>query len=46
MGTAKSHAVLEMLAGSADLQPGEKLRLEPAGGGEPKPPRSVAFLQK
>ena len=45
-GPRKSHAVLELLAGSADLQPGEKLRLEPAGRGEQKPPRTVAFLQK
>ncbi len=45
-GPRNSHAVLEVLAGSADLQPGEKLRLEPAGGGEAEPPRSVAFLQK
>lgn len=45
-GPRKSHAALEVLAGSADVQPGEKLRLEPSGGGEAKPPRSVAFLQK
>ena len=32
-GPRKSHAVLEVLAGSADLQPGEKLRLEPADEG-------------
>ena len=38
-GPRKSHAVLEVLAGSADLQPGEKLRLEPAGGEQSKPPR-------
>ena len=29
-GPRGSHAVLEVLAGSADLQPGEKLRVEPA----------------
>ncbi len=45
-GPRKTHAVLEVPAGSAALQPGEKLRLEPAGRGEQKPPRSVAFLQK
>ncbi len=45
-GPKESHAVLEVPAGSVDLQPGEKLRLEPVGGVEAKPPRSVAFLQK
>ena len=30
LGPRKSHAVLEVVAGSADVQPGEKLRLEPA----------------
>ena len=44
-GPPKSHAVLEVIAGSADLQPGEKLRLERTAG-ESSPPRSVAFLQK
>lgn len=29
-GPRGSHAVLEVLAGSADLHPGEKLRIEPA----------------
>jgi uncharacterized membrane protein (UPF0127 family) len=30
LGPRGSRAVLEVLAGSADLQPGEKLRIEPA----------------
>ncbi len=37
LGPRGSHAVLEVLAGSADVQPGEKLRIEPA---------SRHFLQK
>ena len=45
-GPRKSHAVLEMIAGSADLQPGEMLRLEPADGAASTPPKSVAFLRK
>ena len=31
-GPRKSHAVLEMPAGTTELQPGEALRLEPADG--------------
>ena len=46
LGPRKSHAVLEVIAGSADVQPGEKLRLEPTGGVDATPPKSVAFLQK
>jgi hypothetical protein len=45
-GPRGSHAVLEVPAGSAELQPGERLRLEPAGGEDAKPPRAVDFLQK
>jgi uncharacterized membrane protein (UPF0127 family) len=44
-GPRKSHAALEVIAGSANVQPGEKLRLEPTEG-ERKPPRAAAFLQK
>ena len=45
-GPRKTHAVLEMLAGSAALQPGEKLRLEPAGGGERETPQVGGFSAK
>jgi uncharacterized membrane protein (UPF0127 family) len=44
-GPRGSRAALEVVAGSADLQPGEKLRLEPAEG-DVTPPKSVAFLRK
>ena len=44
-GPKKSHAVLEMAAGSTEVQVGETLRLEPTEG-ESSPPRSVAFLRK
>jgi uncharacterized protein len=44
-GPRRSHAALEVIAGSADLHPGEKLRLEGAGG-QTTPPMSVAFLRK
>ncbi len=44
-GPRKSHAVLEVIAGSAGVQAGEKLRLE-ATAGQPAPPKSVAFLQE
>ena len=45
-GPRKSHATLEVIAGSADLQPGEKLRLEAAGRGETTPPKAASFLQE
>jgi uncharacterized membrane protein (UPF0127 family) len=45
-GPKTSHAVLEVIAGSADVQPGERLRLEPPLDGGLPPPKSVAFLQK
>ena len=45
-GPRKSRAALEVIAGSADVRPGEKLRLEPACEGGSAPPKSVAFLQK
>ncbi len=44
-GPRGSHAALEVIAGSADCGPGEKLRLEPAEGESP-PPGSVSFLRK
>ena len=44
VGPRKSHAALEMNAGSAELQPGEALRLARSEG-HASPPRSVAFLR-
>jgi uncharacterized membrane protein (UPF0127 family) len=44
LGPRKSHAVLEMIAGAADVRPGERLRLEPTEGW-PSLPKAVAFLQ-
>ena len=45
-GPRKTHAVLEVLAGAADVQAGEKLRLEPTEDRRPHHPKSVAFLQE
>ncbi len=45
LGPRKSHAVLEIPTGSAEIQPGETLRLEPADSKD-VPPKSVAFLQE
>jgi len=45
VGPAGCHAVVELIAGSADVQPGEVLRLEVSETGE-APPASVAFLQE
>ncbi len=42
-GPRGSHAVLEVSAGMADLQPGELLRLEPLDASV-KPPASARFL--
>ena len=44
-GPRKSHAAVELAAGSADLQPGESLRLEPTEEGI-APPTAAAFLQE
>ncbi len=45
LGPRRSHAVVELVAGGADLQPGEVLRLAPAEEGD-VPPTRVAFLQE
>ncbi len=56
-GPRKTHAVVEMptrevrygvadLQNSAELQPGETMRLEAADVGKATPPKSVAFLQR
>ena len=45
-GPRKTHAVLEMTAGSTGSQPGEVLRLEPADASQSTAPTSVAFLQE
>jgi uncharacterized protein len=44
-GPRKSHALLEMPDGSAELQPGEFLRLEATGASQSSIPTSAAFLQ-
>ena len=45
LGPRGSHAVVELVAGGADLQPGEVLRLAPAEEVD-VPPTRVAFLQE
>jgi len=45
IGPRKSHAGIELVAGSADVRPGEVLRLQSAEG-TVIPPTSVAFLQE
>jgi uncharacterized membrane protein (UPF0127 family) len=44
VGPSKSHAVVEVVAGAAGVQPSEVLRLAAAEGGTTIPP-SAAFLQ-
>jgi len=38
-GPRKTHAVLEMTAGAAGIEPGQPLRVEPADGSKSAPPR-------
>ena len=45
-GPRKTHAVVEMIAGVAGVEPGQALRLEPADESKPTPPTSVAFLRR
>jgi len=45
-GPCKTHAVLEMTTGTAGVQPGKTLRLEPADESGATPPKSVAFLRR
>jgi uncharacterized protein len=45
-GPRKTHAVLEIPTGSAELQPAEILRLEITEASRLPPPTSVAFLQE
>ena len=45
-GPRKTHAVLEMTTGSAELQPGEILRLEAPDVNQSSIPTSAAFLQE
>lgn len=43
-GPKGTHAVLELPANTADLQPGEHVRLTPAAGKTAAPPKSLNFL--
>ena len=45
-GPRKSHAVLELNAGTAIMQPGETLRLASVAGSSSNPPKRASFLQK
>ena len=45
-GPRKTHAVLEMIAGAAGVEPGQPLRVEPADESKSTPPKSVAFLRR
>ena len=46
IGPRKTHAVLEMIAGAAGVEPGQPLRVEPADESKSTPPKSVAFLRR
>ena len=45
-GPRKTHAVLEMIAGAAEAEPGKALRLESADESRSSSPKSVAFLRR
>ncbi len=45
-GPRKTHAVLEMIAGAAEVETGQPLRVELTGENKSAPPKSVAFLRR